>query len=135
MALSMANEVSENLSEFIHKDMDMHLSRAMAKACAAVQKAAREKAPSDTGALRRSIDFEVNESGAEGVVFSNLEYAPYVEIGTGVHSSKGNGRKTPWAYEGSHGWVTTSGNKPQPFLEPAAMESQSEITKAFEGLF
>lgn len=131
----MANEVSGNLSEFIHKDMDNYLSQAMAKACAVVQKSAREKAPSDTGALRRSIDFEVESNGTEGVVFSNLEYAPYVEIGTGIHSSKGNGRKTPWAYEGSHGWVTTSGNKPQPFLEPAAMESQSEIAKQFEGLF
>lgn len=94
-----------------------------------------EKCPSDTGNLRRSIDFEVEDDGREGVVFSNVEYAPYVEVGTGIHSSKGNGRKTPWRYEGSHGWVTTSGNEPQPFLEPAAREKQSDITKKFEGLF
>lgn len=131
----MPNEVSGNLSEFIKKDLSKYLSQGMAKACAVVQKSAREKAPSDTGALRRSIDFEVEEDGTEGVVFSNLEYAPYVEVGTGIHSSKGNGRKTPWVYEGSHGWVTTSGNKAQPFLEPAAMENQSEIAKQFEGLF
>ena len=129
------HEVSQNLSEFIHKELPNYLKKAMAAACAEVQSAARQKAPSDTGNLRRSIDFEVEDDGREGVIFSNAEYAPYVEVGTGIHSSKGNGRKTPWRYEGSHGWVTTSGNEPQPFLEPAAMEKQSDIAKKFEGLF
>lgn len=131
----MASEVSRNLSQFARHDLDKYIAKAMAQACAKVQSAAREKCPSDTGALRRSIDFEVEDGGMEGVVFSNLEYAPYVEIGTGIYSSKGSGRSTPWRYEGSHGWVTTKGNKPQPFLEPAAKESQSEIIKQFEGLF
>lgn len=129
------HEVSQNLSEFIHKDLPNYLKQAMAEACAEVQGAAREKCPSDTGNLRRSIDFEVEDDGREGVVFSNVEYAPYVEVGTGIHSSKGNGRETPWRYEGRDGWVTTSGNEPQPFLEPAAQEKQSDITKKFEGLF
>lgn len=129
------HEVSQNLSEFINKDFPNYLKQAMAQACAEVQGAARQKAPSDTGNLRRSIDFEVEDDGREGVIFSNAEYAPYVEVGTGIYSSKGNGRKTPWRYEGSHGWVTTSGNEPQPFLEPAAMEKQSDIAKKFEGLF
>lgn len=129
------NEVSQNLSEFIDRDLGNYLKQAMAAACAEVQGAAREKAPSDTGNLRRSIDFEVADDGREGVIFSNAEYAPYVEVGTGIYSSKGTGRKTPWRYEGSHGWVTTKGNRPQPFLEPAALEKQSDITKKFEGLF
>lgn len=130
-----SSEVSQNLSEFIKKDLDKYLRDAMAQACSTVQGAARSKAPSDTGNLRRSIDFEVSDDGREGCIFSNAEYAPYVEVGTGIHSAKGNGRKTPWRYEGPNGWVTTTGNKPQPFLEPAAQENQSEITKAFEGLF
>lgn len=133
--MSSSSDVSKNLADFIHKDLDGYLSQAMAKACALVQGAAREKAPSDTGNLRRSIDFEVADGGNEGVVFSNAEYAPYVEVGTGIYSSKGSGRKTPWRYEGGDGWVTTRGNQPQPFLEPAALENQSEIQKSFEGLF
>lgn len=128
-------EVTNNISKFASKDLDRCIARAMADACALIQGSARQKAPSDTGNLRRSIDFEVSEDGREGVVFSNAEYAPYVEIGTGVHSSKGNGRRTPWRYEGTHGWVTTTGNEPQPFLEPAALENESKITKSFEGLF
>lgn len=130
-----SNEVSQNLSEFIKKDFSKYLTDAMAEACSIIQGAARSKAPSDTGNLRRSIDFEVSDDGTEGCVFSNAEYAPYVEIGTGIYSSKGSGRKTPWRYEGRDGWVTTRGNEPQPFLEPAALENQSEISKAFEGLF
>lgn len=129
------HEVSQNLSEFINKDLPTYLKQAMAQACAEVQSAAREKCPSDTGNLRRSIDFEVEDDGREGVVFSNVEYAPYVEVGTGIYSTKGNGRMTPWRYEGREGWVTTRGNEPQPFLEPAATEKQSEIAKKFEGLF
>ena len=131
----MPNEVTQNLSEFIDKKLPNYLNQAMAAACAEVQGAARERCPSDTGNLRRSIDFEVSDDGSEGVVFSNVDYAPYVEVGTGIHSSRGNGRKTPWRYEGRHGWVTTSGNRPQPFLEPAAHEKQSDIEKKFEGLF
>lgn len=140
MAVSKAmsksnNEVSQNLTEFVRKDLDNYLAQAMAQACALIQGAARDKCPSDTGHLRRSIDFDIEEDGSKGVVFSNVEYAPYVEIGTGIYSSKGSGRKTPWRYEGRDGWVTTSGNEPQPFLEPAALENQSEIQKKFEGLF
>lgn len=131
----MANEVSKNLEEFKRTGLAKYLRIGMAQACAVVQSAARNKCPSDTGSLRRSIDFEVEQDGSKGVIFSNLEYAPYVEIGTGIYSSKGNGRKTPWKYEGSHGWVTTEGNEPQPFLEPAAQENKSEIAKQFEGLF
>lgn len=129
------DEVSQNLSEFIDKKLPNFLQKAMSQACAEIQASAREKCPSDTGNLRRSIDFEVEDDGRAGVVFSNVDYAPYVEVGTGIHSTKGSGRKTPWRYEGRYGWVTTSGNKAQPFLEPAALENQAEIAKKFEGLF
>lgn len=130
-----SNEVSQNLSEFIKSDLSKYLTDAMAEACSIIQGAARSKAPSDTGNLRRSIDFEVSDDGTEGCVFSNAEYAPYVEIGTGIYSSKGSGRKTPWRYEGRDGWVTTSGNHPQPFMEPALQENKSEIINSFKGLF
>lgn len=134
----MPYEVSKNISDFTSKQLTQILETAMAEACALVQSTARQKCPKDTGTLRRSIDFDVSSEGStrvEGTVYSNMEYAPYVEIGTGIHSSKGSGRTTPWRYEGRYGWVTTSGNEPQPFLEPAALESQGEISKSFEGLF
>jgi HK97 gp10 family phage protein len=127
-------QVSNNIEQFL-KDLDRkYLYEGMTKACALVQTDARKRCPKDTGNLRRSIDFEVEEDGSEGVIYSNAEYAPYVEIGTGIYSSKGNGRKTPWKYRGSKGWVTTKGNKPQPFLEPAAQSNRSDIQDCFKGL-
>lgn len=130
----MADAIS-NLNQFIGKDLDNYMRQAMMKAVSIVQEAAQSKAPRDTGTLARSIQVDVEQDGSQGVIYSNVEYAPYVEIGTGIHSSKGNGRKTKWRYKGSHGWVTTSGNKPQPFLEPAANDNSDKITNCFEGLF
>lgn len=128
-------EVSQNLDAFLNNGLPSHLRRAMVAACAQVQGTAVSRAPKDTGYLARSIDFDVEEDGKEGVVYSNCEYAPYVEIGTGIHSSKGTGRKKPWRYKGKNGWVTTSGNKPQPFMQPALDENKSSILERFEGLF
>lgn len=130
----MSNEVSANLGKFINDLDPVYMSSAMANACSLIQGKAKTKAPKDTGNLRRSIDFQVGADGTEGVIFSNAEYAPYVEVGTGIYSTRGGGRQTPWSYEGSHGWVTTRGNKPQPFLEPAANESRSDVINCFEGL-
>lgn len=129
------SEVSGNLERFINKDFGDYLKTAMMQATSFVQQSAQSKAPTDTGNLKRSIEIDIEEDGSEGVVYTNVEYAPYVEIGTGIHSSKGTGRKTPWRYHGSHGWVTTSGNKPQPFMKPAVDENKSKINKCFEGLF
>ena len=129
-------EVSNNLKKFADSDLGKYLYDAMKDACSAVYNSATSKVPiGDTGYLSRSIDFDVAEDGSEGVVYSNCDYAPYVEIGTGIYSSKGTGRKTPWSYHGANGCVTTSGNKPKPFMEPALMENQNSIIESFEGLF
>lgn len=91
----MDNEVSANLRNFSSSFGEKYLVPAMGKACAIVRNDAIELAPHKTGALQRSIDFQVADDGAEGVIFSNLEYAPYVEVGTGIYSTKGGGRDTP----------------------------------------
>lgn len=129
------SSVSGNLDRFIEGQFPDYIRQAMMRACSIVQESAVSKAPKDTGALARSIDLDVSEDGGEGVVFSNLEYAPYVEIGTGTHSSKGTGRKDKWRYRGRYGWVTTDGNEPQPFLEPALLDNRQNINQCFEGLF
>ena len=50
------------------------INGALGKACALVERSAKQKAPKDTGDLRRSITSEVKD--LEGIVFSPLEYAP-----------------------------------------------------------
>jgi HK97 gp10 family phage protein len=113
------------------------LKRAMGRACALVERSAKQKAPKDTGALRRSITSEVNATGSDviGTVFTPLEYAPYIEYGTGLFAES-TGRQDAWSYKDDKGnWHTTSGQKPQPFMRPALNENRERITEILkEGL-
>lgn len=69
----------DNIVEEMERIVDSdNLVSVMGKACAVVEAAAKEKAPRDTGALRRSITskVEANENGAVGTIYTPLEYAP-----------------------------------------------------------
>lgn len=104
-------------------------------ACALVERSAKMKAPKDTGALRRSITSKVD--GLTGIVFTPLQYSPYVEYGTGLFAENGAGRKdVPWNYQDDKGeWHSTRGQKPQPFMRPALNENRTEIIRIIkEGL-
>lgn len=111
---------------------EIALRNAMGRAMAIVERSAKEKAPKDTGALRRSITSEIGYEGGElvGTVFTPLEYAPYVEYGTGLFAEKGGRKDVPWCYQDDKGeWHTTSGQKPQPFMRPALNENREEIVR------
>lgn len=130
----------ENMEEVLDSVIDENeLTRAIGRACALVERKAKEKAPKDTGALRRSITSEVVQEGGEivGHVFTPLEYAPYVEYGTGLFAESGNGRKdVPWSYQDDQGnWHSTSGQHPQPFMRPALNESREEILRILKEAF
>lgn len=132
-----SSEVGDNLHA-LAKRLPSMMRKRMGQACAIVRNDAVENAPSKTGELRRSIDFQVSEGGTEGIVFSNLAYAPYVEVGTGIHAKNG-GRDTPWTYpyykDGDVRFAKTRGMKPRPYLEPALQQNSTKIRKCFEGLF
>ena len=104
------------------------LKKSLETAALLVERSAREKAPKDTGALRRSIRSKVE--GLEGIIYTPLEYAPYIEYGTGLFA-EGNGRKdVPWNYQDDEGkWHSTSGLKPQPFMRPSLDENREKILK------
>lgn len=123
----------------LDKLLDMRkIEAAVGKACAVVERAAKEKAPKDTGELRRSITSEVvtNFNEVEGVVFTPLEYAPYVEFGTGLFAETGGRSDVPWCYKDDKGeWHSTSGQKPQPFMRPALDENREKIKRVIaEGI-
>jgi HK97 gp10 family phage protein len=109
---------------------------ALEKACIGVEGAAKRKAPVRTSNLRNSIKHDVVEAEMTGYVGTSVPYAPYVEIGTGIYSSQGDGRKTPWIYTDPETGdkIFTRGSHPHPFLKPALDENKSAIEKCFEGI-
>lgn len=109
-----------------------NIEKAMGKACAVVEAAAKQNAPKDTGALRRSISSKVEVEGKEviGTIFTPLEYAPYIEYGTGLFAESGGRKDVPWHYQDDKGeWHSTSGMKPQPFMRPAIEDNRNKIIK------
>lgn len=107
------------------------LNGAVDKACLFVEGEARRKAPRRTGNLRRSIESKVENNGDEivGTIFTPLEYAPYVEYGTGLFAESGGRKDVPWAYkdEKTGQLIWTSGQHPHPFMRPALNENRERI--------
>lgn len=104
------------------------LKDALNESCLLVENTAKENCPVASGQLRNSITSNV--SGETGEVGTNVEYAPYVEYGTGVFN---HGRMTPWRYQDASGeWHTTTGQKPQPFLVPALDSNRDKILNIFK---
>lgn len=130
----------EGLDKIIDKIEDFddvrEMTSAMQQACNLVESAAKDKAPKDTGALRRSITSKVEVTGnsIEGIVFTPLEYAQYQEFGTGLFAENGNGRKTPWVYMDDKGnYHYTRGQHPQPYMRPALEENKDKIINMIKG--
>ena len=123
-------EVLINLDKVID---EKQLRTAIGKACAIVERSAKQNAPKGSGELRRSITSKIEKEGNDivGIVYTPLEYAPYVEFGTGLFAEEGNGRKdVPWHYKDDKGeWHTTSGMHPHPFMRPALNDNREQITK------
>ena len=108
---------------------------ALKKACLIVERAAKENAPKGSGELRRSIASKVEVQGDElvGVVFTPLEYAPYVEYGTGLFAEEGGRKEVPWNYQDDEGnWHSTSGMQPHPYMRPALYENRDKILETLK---
>ena len=133
----MANDVRiegvDSIVERIENISDAdQIKLALGRACALVERAAKEKAPKGTGELRRSITSKIEDLGGElvGVVYTPLEYAPYVEFGTGLFAENGGRQDVPWNYKDDEGnWHSTSGMPPSPYLRPALDENREEIIR------
>ena len=64
---------------------------------------------------------------------TNVEYAPYVEFGTGAKNTPG-GRPDSWVYIDDEGRAHhTGGNKAKPFLKPAVADHVQTYKKIIEG--
>lgn len=126
----MANRIVDNSAE-VKKALKAQIQVGLEMIGLTAERYAKLKCPVDTGALRNSITHTVKDKTA--YIGTNVEYGKYVELGTGIYASTGGGRKTPWAYvDGKGEGHITRGQKPQPFLKPAATEHSKEYRQMIE---
>ena len=85
---------------------------------------AKDLCPVDTSTLRNSITHKVVPSEPAVYIGTNMDYAAYVEFGTGHYSTIGGGTpKEKWAYMGDDGKFHVGvPMKPQPYLKPAVAD-------------
>ena len=80
------------------------------------------------GTLRKSITHKVVDDTV--YVGSNVEYAPYVELGTGIYATDGNGRKSPWVWVDKNGKAHyTRGMEPKHMLKKSIADHLDEYKK------
>lgn len=121
----------EKVLEAIEPPDDSEISRLLDIAGLYVERSAKVRAPKDTGALRRSITHKVD--GNECIVFTPLEYAPYVEYGTGLFAENGGRQDVPWFYKDDEGkGHFTSGAHPHPYMRPALEARRCDIIRLFK---
>lgn len=120
----------DSITLAIERKITENGAKALKKACALIEGEAKMAAPKGNGELARSITSKVEESYGEvvGTVFTPLEYAPYVEYGTGLFA-EGKGRQdVPWTYMDEKGdYYTTYGMHPHPYMRPALYNNKEKI--------
>ena len=99
-----------------------YTKKAMTKSVLKIERDAKTLCPVDTGALRRSIASQVEENAygqVEGIVYSPLDYAIWVNNRTRLFAIKGN-------------LHSTVGQKPNPFMDKAVLQNEENIRDYFE---
>lgn len=135
---------ADRLLRRLNNIANMDIEETMNKATALVHGQAKTLAPVDTGNLAGRIHMKVtkHKDEVQGKVYTNLQYAPFVEFGTG---SKGNGtypnkdmslsyRDTPWIYtpDGGETFYHTEGQVAQPYMYPALKRNEKTIKAMFK---
>ncbi|WP_018130711.1 HK97-gp10 family putative phage morphogenesis protein [Effusibacillus pohliae] len=77
-----ATEVVRTLND-IPQQKEQAIKRIINTTAANIARKAKQRAPVDTGRLRGSIQMRPYRGGLEAAVGTNVEYAPYIEFGTG----------------------------------------------------
>lgn len=117
----------------VYAAMDAAMKAWLHEAAGELEAQTKRNTPVDTGQLKSSWGYKVDEHKLEAVVGSSLENAIWNEFGTGQYALHGDGRKTPWKYKTIDGkWYSTIGKRPQRTLFHAFERNKSKIRKALE---
>lgn len=126
----MRIEITDNSPEFI-QGMQAAALRALEKCGLTAEGYAKLLCPEDTGNLRNSIAHQVQPDEQAVYIGSNVEYAAYVELGTGKYYD--GGRPTPWCYQDAHGnWHITHGQRAKPYIKPAVADYHGTYRQIIE---
>ena len=121
----------EDHSEEVLEEMENTVTRVLETCGLVAEGYAKRLAPVDTGSLRNSISHKVDTGGGVVYIGTNVEYAVYVEMGTGKYVD--GGRPTPWLYQDDNwNWHWTAGNPAKPFLAPAVKDHAREYRNIIE---
>lgn len=126
----MEINITDNTALF-QEEFEAAILRGLEKCGLVAEGFAKKACPVDTGRLRNSITHTVVAAKKEAHIGTNVEYAAYDELGTGIYYP--GGRQTPWAYtddEGNTHW--TRGQKPQPYLKPSVTEHKDTYRDIME---
>ena len=122
--------VVDNSAE-VRQAFEDAIARALEKCGLVAEGYAKKLCPVDTGNLRNSISHKVDDGEPAVYIGTNVSYAPYVELATGIYAE--GGRPTPWVYQDENGnWHWTAGNPAQPFLAPAVKDHQTTYRNIIE---
>jgi HK97 gp10 family phage protein len=94
-----------------------HVNDQLEVASVVVESQAKNNTPVDTGRLRDSIAHQVNKTEHTAIIGTPVEYAPYVEFGTGRQAEDGKGNQN------------IAGQKPQSFLRSALKEKEEAVRR------
>lgn len=127
-------ELTDN-SGLVKDELEAAALRALEKCGLAAEKYAKllcEGFKNPSGNLRSSITHQVQPSEMKVYIGTNVEYGPYVELGTGKYYP--GGRQTPWVYQDAKGdWHLTHGQRAQPYLKPAVADHKAQYRSIIEG--
>ncbi|WP_035290263.1 HK97-gp10 family putative phage morphogenesis protein [Clostridium sp. KNHs214] len=137
--VNVVQSAREAISKMESKKAEIEklLEKGMEKALLTIEADAKKNCPVDEGRLRASIthDTEVGDEEVKGRIGTNVEYAPYIEFGTGIYAQDGNGRQTPWSWEGEgvkwEGKHLTQGQKGKRFMQDALDSNRDKIGEIF----
>ncbi|MCQ2106543.1 MAG: HK97 gp10 family phage protein [Fibrobacter sp.] len=123
------NDNSEEVLEALKRAMQRGLTQCGMVAEGYAKLNLTQQKAVDSGDLRKSITFTVKDNDV--YIGTNIEYAAYVEMGTGKYVP--GGRKDSWSYQDAKGnWHRTNGMPPRPYLKPAAADHAQEYTAILE---
>ena len=123
-------EIQDNSKE-VSAALKAALLRGLEKCGLVAEGYAKRLCPVDTGNLRNSITHQVDSSESAAYIGTNVEYAAYVELGTGKYYP--GGRPTPWAYQDAKGeWHWTAGSRAQPYIKPSVAAHANTYRKIIE---